>query len=361
MSIIIAKPASAPSSANATTLTRHIPAVSLKELVFSTNTEHLDDFLCAEVSAAKYLVLLNLPDDSKMQVFEMLVTHNSVTPYNNQYNIMGDAINYDLTVDLISGTVYVDITNNESSSLFVYATRLTVPTDCITIPTLAKVKVSSVSTLVPDSITEAIDVVDINNVNAVRWNVAVYDTNSNGDGVQVCCLNNAGTVTYSVFGYSQTFISNFDVTVTTDSDYVILNLVNNSGNTVRVDVSRVPVQNSDVYDNCPLEDFIWTPSDNTILPGKTKIIDGKLSTLDVRSMKWIVNAINTTTNASMAYEVNAVLENTTTASGTVFSIVGSFFNLSTTVSIFDGKYVCVVTNNTSDEVHFNLIRMPILL
>jgi len=99
---------------------------------------------------------------------------------------------------------------------------------------------------------------------------------------------------------------------------------------------------------------------NIPVPASTMVVIDSVPEQFNRSIKWIVTAINLTTNDMQAFELLALNKFGLTASHTKYASIGDKINILTDVNIVLGNMELQITNNEISPLLINIVRIQSL-
>lgn len=340
-----------------------IPAKHIKQFVDSGDTITLDSFAFSFFKAVKWHIVISNLSTSKVRCYEMFTTHqNGTSPSYNLYGILGDQINHTVNLYVSGSDINFDVTNNEGETLLIYATRIDIPISTSVLNTLPTVTLAHSHSLISAGQTMGLDLINVPVMRAVKWFISVYNSAGNKESFQVLALENSST-SGEFTAYSNIKVGNLDYTLTIAVDSGLgmqLQLQNNSVETYRADVTRLPIQ-LDTYDfDCQPANDIFLPTSVSILPTGSDILDIFETPLH-SSTKWLIAASDPVSNKTRAFEICATYQPGGSANYVVYSYLGPYLNVSFDVMLSGTNLICTATNNESSAIVFNLIRLPVLI
>ena len=91
--------------------------------VSATNTTTCDSISNTVYRTAKWVISFTETTGGKFAATEVLANHNGTNVIFNEYSMMGDAIDYEIDVELSGGSILLTVKNNEAKTLTVSVLR----------------------------------------------------------------------------------------------------------------------------------------------------------------------------------------------------------------------------------------------
>jgi hypothetical protein len=256
---------------------------------------------------------------------------------------------------LVSGALQLNITNNDGEDFYVYSTRIAVPVSkSVQIPT------STINTVVnrnhaAPATTVAIDFFD-DVVVGVKWVINIQSS--------------TGEKTVMQLASSSAFINCYSITGDTPQYDLALNqipgfgteltITNNSSSHIKITATRIPIAVADIdMQSCIGSNAapLWIPTAMTVPSSSTIIVD-TVTVPNHTVAKWLVVLTQPAIQKTCALELLSNIASTTTTD-VLYGRISSFIaaDLQTTVNAGVASLSC--TNNSSDGVRVNLLRIPV--
>lgn len=366
MSLIVARSTSRclPGGTTATAVCDYFPAVARQVDVGVGLTVVVDSILIARYRAVKWLVVLANADLTRVKSFEVYSTHrNGTTPIHNEYAVLGDiSIRFNATVSIAAGELQLNIQNTDTELLTAYVTRMPVPITKAVFPATSVVELVKINTMIRAGQTGVLDFIPITDVGmlAAHWSVAITDANMNRQASQIF-----GRLTSIAEGTEYGTIGDMTLDYTLALTEVVgqgleISLQNTSGVDYVVDATRIPVHTVADLEACGknVGDFqFWMPAPVTIDSGATKLVD-MMNSSTLEAAKWLLAAMETTSNRTMGCELAATNPSAATAQYVQYGIIADYLDLDIATTEIAGRLALEITNNELNPVTVNLLRVP---
>jgi hypothetical protein len=364
MSVIVAKNQARCSTGAPTVTLDCYPAISVQKLVPFTTTQVIDSASVLEYRAVKWLVTMITGTASRVRSFEVYATHqNGANPTNNKYAILGDSFAHNVFVSIVAGQLILNVANNDIEDIIVYATRIGIPLTSSTPIVTNTVQIGSINTAIRAGSTGVLDFIPALSDGAIatKWQVAMKASDGSHTAFQVFvkALSGIQAVQYGLIG-NPAITSNVIITPITGYGFE-LSLQNTSLVDLTIDATRIPVYLSSSAANCAIPSNkvkLWAPRFIIVAPGTTKVAD-IASFSDVSAVKWLFSATDVTTLRTMGSEISSTLDSNTSATHVMYGLIGYYHNINIITNIISDKQTLEITNNQTNPIIVNLLRVPV--
>ena len=359
MSVLIARPAPAqtPTSGAVVLTTSHLPVMCSQKYINSGDTATVDSISVSKSLCTKWYIVVSTRSGSKSRAIEIMSLERSGIITNNEYGIIGDAIQCTIEVDFIAGEYALQCTNNEAEPLFVFATRMYVPTTN-QMETNGNINIEHSTAVVKANTTGLLDTISKMHTLGVKWVVTFIDANSVRRSAQIFSLSHDGIG--SVYGMLGDSHDDTIIECVNDTNTVSLMLTNNLPTDVMMNIVKIPVTPALPTGRTRVSEVdVWIPSSTTIPANETRVVDGDVTIPGHAAVKWIV--VVEWLTGKQTFEVMADRFKVESASHVRYGIVGDEIDISTSVSI-TGMYLALsIENNTANTLKINTIRVPVAI
>lgn len=380
MSVIVAK---AWSYYAEPTPTLCLPAVPIQSLLAPSIQINADAITTDDWGSVKWLVVLALVDNTKIRSFEVHADHQyGINPSFTVYGILGDSFNHYINVQILSGQLTLQLTNNEATSAIAYITRVAVPLNLAAVSNLPGVVITQSHIGIAPFTSAIVDTFQCTGIHACKWILTITDSSDNKVTSQVFAVINSASlgswVEYAFIGHT-TLV--YRVIVDASIGAIRLIVENDDISDLYVDVTRIPVQ-AVLPQSCPTIDpelGILIPNEVTIGSGSTSVVDIWVpnsvdidagSAIDVdtnitipghNAVKWLVYIRQPSTNTSGAFELMTSRNQLNVTDPIIYGIISTYFNITVTTSAVGLDMVLTIINNETSPLIINLIRIPVSL
>lgn len=336
------------------------PAVFIQRVIPVGTSLDVDALPTADFLAAKWYIVLTTSSGSRTRSYELLATQrNGINASFTYYSIIGDQILHTPAVNIVGGNIVLSIQNDDFQDLNVYLTRVAVTQADVDWSGSDLVYVSSANGLVRQAESSTIDMIKEDYI-GVKWLLTV--TNPSGETGASQILSLPGKELLVNYG----FVGNtaLDYTVSLEDFGVFgsaLSMTNNSATPLRVDMTRIPIQQTPSIAACDSLGLpLIVPTVVDIDAGDTASVDDQIETNTYSYVKWLVSVVEQGTGKAMAFEFVSSIA-ATTATDSMYSIVGDTIDIDIASAVTAGDLTLSVTNNTISTITVHVLRMPVVL
>lgn len=334
-----------------------LPVQNVQKYIESGMSIAIDTIPVAKSLATKWYVVLSTKSGSKTRAFEIagIVTASGLRSCT--YGFVGDKMICSVDVTSVGGNYVLSCVNGEIEPVFAYVTRLFVPpTQAMT--TTGNVNIEHTSSIVRGLSEGTLDVVTKEHTLGVKWVVSFTDEGANRYTSQVFALTQSGLGTnYGLLGnpHNSTRLYLVDQYHT-----IALGITNDLVSDLNVTVVKIPITpEMPAACSTPSDVAVWLPINALIQPGSTGVVDSQVPIPGHAAVKWMV-VLKQSTKTQM-FEVVADRYKLSSASHVRYGIIGDSMDVSTNVDIVGMDMVLSLTNNGSEPITINTIRVPIAI
>ena len=340
---------------------------------------NVDEIPISDYRGAKWFVAAVNHHNNNVEMYEIYGIHqDGTTPFHTMYSTQGNGVNHTVDVIIGGGNLQLEITNNEPNEIVIYLTRIPVPrviSPTVPIPTdFAPMNIVQIhDTTIPSGITLAIDVVPFTYYKAEKWLLTLLDlTNGRIEAREVYSVQGVAQFTNTEYAIVGAVGINAEVQVIASGTKVVLKIENNEPNDIAVVGSRLAISSDHLTTALPpTTNCIPNPCAADIVcdvylsfatgipvgPASTVIID-QVNHVGYQQVKWLLSVSEDIADETLGFQIN-MLTHYGNPSFTMYSQVGTPFNITVDVVTVGLNVNLQLTNNEAFPVTVDVVREPV--
>lgn len=385
MSLITTRPTGAPACLSPfaiVSVTEQLQPICGVVVIAAGATVDVDAIPVSDYRGAKWFVSVVNHHNGDVDMYEVYGIHqNGTLPFHTIYSNQGNGVAHTVTVNIAAGNLQLEIMNNEANEILVYLTRTPVPR--VTTPTVPlPVNFSPLDVvIVPDTTVPAGQTVTIDSVpfryhKADKWLLTLLDLpNGKIDAREIFSVNGLAQFTITEYAIVGLVGIAATVNVTASGTTVILQVTNNESEDIAVSGSRqavalapsvasaaptsncVPITGPCSPDGQECNVLLAFANGVAIPAGNTVVVD-QINHVGYFQVKWLLAASDDSLNETMGFQVN-MLTNYGNSDFTLYSQIGTLFNIDVNVVTVGLNVNLEITNNEAFPITVDVVRVPV--